>query len=320
MQNYIVRRLLLIIPTLLLVTIIIFITVRLIPGDVIDQMARANMATGSVDFDALREKISGELGLDVPIHVQYGRWIAGVLKGDLGNSLWSRRPVTEEISKRLPVSLQLGVMALSISLLISIPIGVYSAIRQDTIGDYIARSFAILCISIPGFWLGTIVMVFPSIWWNWSPAIIYVPLTENLLENLSIMIIPASILGMLMSGMTMRMTRTMMLEVLRQDYIRTAYAKGLWERAVIARHALKNALIPVVTLIGLWVPILIGGEVIIEQIFVLPGIGRLLLKAAMARDYTMLSGINIILAIFILLINLVVDLAYGYLDPRVKYD
>jgi peptide/nickel transport system permease protein len=320
MINYAVRRLLLVVPTLLLVTIIIFVAIRLIPGDVIDQMARANMATSHADFESFRQRITQELGLDVPIHVQYVRWISGVIRGDLGDSLWSRRPVIEEIAKRLPVSIQLGGMALLISLSISLPIGTYSAVRQDTLGDYIARSFAILCIAIPGFWLGTMVMVFPSIWWNWSPPIQYVSPTQDLLENLSIMIIPSAILGMLMSGMTMRMTRTMMLEVLRQDYIRTAYAKGLSERAVILGHAIKNALIPVITLIGLWVPILIGGEVIIEQIFVLPGIGRLLLSAATNRDYTMLSGVNLVLAGFILLTNILVDLTYCYLDPRVQYE
>jgi len=320
MINYVIRRLLLVIPTLLLVTIIIFVAIRLIPGDVIDQMARANMATSHADFESFRQRITQELGLDVPIHVQYVRWISGVIRGDLGDSLWSRRPVIEEIAKRLPVSIQLGGMALLISLSISLPIGTYSAVRQDTLGDYIARSFAILCIAIPGFWLGTMVMVFPSIWWNWSPPIQYVSATQDLLENLSIMIIPSAILGMLMSGMTMRMTRTMMLEVLRQDYIRTAYAKGFSERAVILRHAIKNALIPVITLIGLWVPILIGGEVIIEQIFVLPGIGRLLLSAATNRDYTMLSGVNLVLAGFILLTNILVDLTYCYLDPRVQYE
>jgi peptide/nickel transport system permease protein len=210
-------------------------------------------------------------------------------------------------------------MGLIIAQLIALPIGIYSALRQDTWGDYIARSFAILCIAVPGFWLATMVIVFPAIWWGYMSPIILIPFTEDPIGNLQMFIIPATVLGMAMAGATMRMTRTMMLEVLRQDYIRTAWSKGLRERAVILRHALKNALIPVVTVIGYQVPVMIGGAVIIEQIFCLPGIGQLLLDATLNRDYTIVSGVMLFLGGFIALINLMVDLTYGYLDPRVHY-
>ena len=195
----------------------------------------------------------------------------------------------------------------------------FSALRQDTWGDYIARSFAIFCIAIPGFWLGTMMIVFPSIWWGWSPPIILIPFVEDPLGNLKMFLLPAIVLGMAMSGMTMRLTRTMMLEVLRQDYIRTAWAKGLKEGVVVTRHALKNALIPVITLIGIQLPVMVGGSVIIEQIFSLPGMGRLVLDAILARDYTIVSGVMLVLAEVVVLTNLLVDVVYGYLDPRIHY-
>jgi peptide/nickel transport system permease protein len=200
-----------------------------------------------------------------------------------------------------------------------VPIGVYSAIRQDTLGDYLARSFSILMLAIPSFWLGTLVMVFPSIWWGWSPPIEHVPFTRDPLANLSQMFLPAVILGTSLSAVIMRFTRTMMLEVLRQDYVRTAWAKGLGERLVVMRHALRNALIPVVTLIGLQAPLLIGGAVIIEQIFVIPGMGLLLLEAVSQRDYPIVTGVFLVVGLCIMLVNLAVDLSYGVLDPKVRY-
>jgi len=267
-----------------------------------------------------REAIEHALGLDVPIHVQYGRWVGDiVMHGSLGESLWKQIPVTGLIMARLPITLELGLLALIVAQLVALPIGVYSAIRQDTWGDYIGRSFAIMCIAVPGFWIGTMIMVFPALWWRWSPAVMLIRFTEDPIGNLQMFIIPAIVLGMLMSGMTMRMTRTMMLEVLRQDYIRTAWSKGLTERVVVIRHALKNALIPVVTIIGFQLPVLIGGAVIMEQIFALPGIGRLMLDAIFQRDYPIVSGVMLFMALFVLLINLGVDLTYGFLDPRVHY-
>jgi peptide/nickel transport system permease protein len=270
-----------------------------------------------------------QLGLDVPIWKQYLRWLglwqqkdgtfAGVFEGDLGKSLWSERNIRDEIFKRIPISLELGIIAIITGLLIAFPIGIYSAIRQDTAGDYLGRSFAIFCIAVPGFWIGTMVFVFPSMWWHWTPQVVYYPITQNFWANLKQFIIPGILMGMVMSGTTMRMTRTMMLEVLRQDYIRTAWSKGLRESVVVVRHALKNALIPVVTIIGLQLPVLIGGSVIMEQIFVLPGMGRLLLDSLSSRDYPVVSGINLVLASVILVVNLLVDMTYAWLDPRIRY-
>jgi len=310
------------VPTLFLVTVLVFSVIRLIPGDVIDLMVaeRSDMAGMGTTMDA--DYIRHLMGLDVPVHVQYGRWVQGVFTEwppDLGESLWRDRTVLNELGDRLPVSLELGAMSIVIALLFALPIGTYSAIRQDTIGDYIGRTVAVLAISVPAFWVATLLFVYPSIYFNWTPPVEYVPIANNLGANLMQFIIPAVLLGMLISGTTMRMTRTMMLEVLRQDYIRTAWSKGLRERIVVIRHALRNAFIPVVSMIGLLLPILIGGTVVIEQIFCLPGIGRLLLTAIQMRDYPMLSGVNVLTAGFILICNLLVDLTYAWLDPRVQY-
>ncbi|MGR3296224.1 MAG: ABC transporter permease [Candidatus Bathyanammoxibius sp.] len=322
MQAYVIRRILLIIPTLLVVTVLVFLTIRLIPGSAIDQMlagrALQEAETGASHEDAvaaLRQK----MGLDESIFQQYGRWVWAALQGDLGKSVWTGIPVMEQIRHRLSVSFELGVMGMVVALLIAFPIGIYSAVRQDTVGDYIARSLAIAFIALPGFWVATMVIVYPSIWWGWTPPLEFIPFTENPLDNLGQFIIPAFLLGMLMSGTTMRMTRTMMLEVLRQDYIRTAWSKGLRERTVVVRHALKNALIPVVTIIGMNVPVIVGGAVIIEQIFALPGIGKLMLEAIEKRDYALVSGLNMFVAFVILVVNLVVDLSYALLDPRIRY-
>jgi peptide/nickel transport system permease protein len=321
MIGYIIRRIILVIPTLLLVTILVFITIRLIPGTAIDQMLAQYGAQigGAVQKELTVKAIEQKLGLDVPIHIQYGRWLGAAFQGDLGKSLWTDIAVTDEIFQKLPVSIELGLLGIIVALLIAFPVGIYSAMRQDTVGDYLARTLAIACIAIPGFWVGTMVMVYPSIWWNWTPGIEFVPFLEDPLANLGQFIIPACILGMLMSGTTMRMTRTMMLEVLRQDYIRTAWAKGLREKIVIMRHALKNAVIPVVTIVGMQVPIMVGGSVVLERIFVLPGVGNLLLDSISQRDYTVLSGVNLFVAASVLVMNLAVDLTYGYLDPRIKY-
>jgi len=314
-QAYIIRRVLLIIPTLVLVSIICFFSVRFIPGDTIALMLQEKQHATQVDRDELRHR----LGLDVPAYVQYGRWLLNLLHGDLGQSLWTGDSVAGQLARRMPISFELGLLALVVSQLIAFPVGVYSAMRQDTGGDYAARSFAIVCIALPSFWLGTLVIVFPSIWWHWTPPMEYVSFLKDPVANLQLFIIPAVVLGMVTSGTTMRMTRTMMLEVLRQDYIRTAWSKGLKERVVVTRHALRNALIPVVTIVGIQLPLLVGGTVVVEQIFSLPGVGRLMLGALSDRDYSVVSGINICVASIVLLINLVVDLTYSWLDPRVRY-
>ena len=336
-STYIIRRLLLIIPTLFILTIIVFVTVRFIPGDTIDamvaQMEGESSAVGGVD----RETLERIMGLDVPIYVQYGRWIGvlstpewqltgeshfrGLLQGTFGHSLYGGGTTVEEsIIGGLPVTIELGVMAIVISLVIALPVGVYSAIRQDTAADYVGRTIAVIGLAPPNFWLATMVLLYPALWWGWSPPVELIPFTEDPMGNLGMFIIPAVILGTALAASTMRMMRTMMLEVLRQDYIRTAWSKGLRERIVIIRHAIKNALIPVVTLIGLQLPILIGGSVILEKIFALPGIGRLFVVALDARDYPIVSAINLIFAIAVLGFNLIIDLIYSYLDPRIRYE
>ena len=318
MRAYIVRRLLLVIPTLFTLSILVFLSVRFIPGDVIDAMAGKYEYMGVV---VDREALERLLGLDVPVYVQYGRWIGDIfLHGTLGESLFGG-PVSieEKIIGRLPVTIELGVMAIVIGLVIALPVGIYSAIRQDTAADYLGRSIAILGMATPNFWLALMVVLYPALWWGWSPPMELIPLTEDPLGNLGVFLIPSLILGTGMAAATMRMTRTMMLEVLRQDYIRTAWSKGLKERVVIMRHAVKNALIPVVTLIGLQLPLLVGGAVIMENIFNLPGLGRLMLVALNDRDYTVVSGVNLVFATLVLGLNLMIDLIYPYLDPRVRY-
>ena len=238
---------------------------------------------GEIDREALERK----LGLDQPIPVQYARWLGDiVLHGSLGQSLLGRFSVNEKIAGRLPVTIQLGVTALVIGLLIALPVGIYSAIRQDTAADYVGRSVAVIGLATPNFWLAVMVMLYPAIWWGWSPPMRLIRFSADPLGNLGMFIIPGAILGTAMAAATMRMTRTMMLEVLRQDYVRTAWSKGLKERAVVVRHAVKNAIIPVITLVGLQLPILVGGSVIMENIFNLPGLGRLMLNALDDRDYT----------------------------------
>lgn len=316
MRNYIIKRFLLAIPVLFLVSFISFLFSRIIPGNIIDMMVSDQGTVTQMD----KLNIEQALGLNKPFLTQYGIWLRNIfLHGNLGNSLWDRMPVTDKILARLPVTLELAILSLIISLIIALPIGIYSALRQDTVGDYFARSFAILCVAVPSFWLATLLVVFPSIWWGWSPPLALIPFSQDPIGNLGMFILPSIVLGMGMAGMTMRMTRTMMLEVLRQDYIRTAWAKGLSERVVVIRHALKNALLPVITIIGMGVPTLIGGTVIVEDIFSLPGLGRLIIEATETRDYTLITGVILFFGAILVVINLVVDLTYGFLDPRISY-
>ena len=332
MRAYLIRRLLLIIPTLWILTIIVFLTVRFIPGDIVDLMVADLEGWYAIDID--REALERMLGLDVPVHVQYGRWIGvlptpdpfsmesrfnGLLQGTLGESLIGGWSIEERILGRLPVTFELGLLAIVIGLVIALPVGIYSAIRQDTATDYVGRTAAIVGMATPNFWLAIMVMLYPAIWWGWSPSVEYIPLVEDPLGNLGMFIIPSLILGTASAAGTMRLTRTMMLEVLRQDYIRTAWSKGLNERVVIMRHAIKNALIPIVTLIGMQLPMLVGGAVIMEEIFVLPGIGRLFLDALNDRDYPVIQGVNLFLSTVVLLTILLTDMIYPYLDPRVRY-
>ena len=331
MRTYIIRRLLLIIPTLFILTILVFLLVRFIPGDIIDIIEDQMEGLG---MEADREALERMLGFDVPAHVQYGRWIGvlptpdwvtgeshfkGLLQGTFGEPLLGGSPIEERILGRLPVTIQLGVMAIVIGQLIALPVGIYSAMRQDTAADYVGRSAAIIGMATPNFWLALMVMIFPAIWWGWAPPLVYIPFTEDPLGSFKGLFIPGLILGTASSAGTMRLTRTMMLEVLRQDYIRTAWSKGLNERVVVMRHAIKNAFIPVVTVIGMQLPILVGGSVIMENIFNLPGIGQLMLDALTDRDYPVVSGVNLVFATMVVGVNLMIDLIYPYLDPRVRY-
>ena len=316
MRAHVIRRLLLVIPTLFILSILVFLSVRFIPGDVIDVMQGRLGGLGRVDRAALERM----LGLDQPVYVQYGRWLGDILlHGSLGHSLMGDWSVEEKILGRLPVTIELGVMAIVIGLLIALPVGIYSAIRQDTAVDYAGRSIAILGLATPNFWLALMVMIYPAVWWGWSPPMRLITFSEDPLGNLGMFLIPSLILGTYLAAATMRMTRTMMLEVLRQDYIRTAWSKGLKERVVVVRHAVKNVLIPVVTMVGLQLPILVGGAVIIENIFNLPGLGRLMLVALNDRDFPVVAGINLVFGAAVMGVNLMIDLVYAVLDPRVRY-
>jgi peptide/nickel transport system permease protein len=315
MRAYLIRRLLALVPTFLFASLIVFCTIRMLPGDVVDLMLSQNDVGGRMN----REQLVAALGFDRPMWDQYLRWLAGIARGDLGRSLWQGTPVTQQLAQRLPVTFELGVIALITGLSIAIPIGVYSAMRQDTLGDHVARSFSILLLAVPNFWLGTMAVVLPSIWWGWSPSIELVRFGADPLRHLQQVLLPGLILGASLSALTMRMTRTMMLEVLRQDYIRTAWAKGLSEARVMQRHALRNALLPVVTLIGLQAPLVIGGAVVVETIFTIPGMGLLLFDSVSTRDYPVISGVFLVVGLSVMLTNLLVDLSYGLLDPKVRH-
>jgi len=318
MRAYVLRRLLLIIPTLFIVSIIVFTSIRLIPSSVVDIIVSDYYDSPT---KAALQQVRHELGLDKPMLEQYGIWMGQILvHGNLGKSMIDQTTVAEDLKARWPVTVELGILALIFAQIIAIPIGIYSAIRQDSIGDFFARSFAILTISIPNFFLATLVIVFPSIWWGYMPPIKLIQFTQDPAGNLQMFVIPAILLGISMAGLTMRMTRTMMLEVLRQDYIRTAWSKGLRERVVVLRHALKNALLPIITIIGSQIPLLVSGSVIIENIFQLPGMGQLFLNGISQRDYTLVSSVVLLYAVALVLVNLLTDLTYGMLDPRVHYN
>jgi peptide/nickel transport system permease protein len=302
------------VPTLIGVSVVVFVLVRLLPGDATTLLLQ-DAKSSAADEAVLRH----QLGLDQPLIVQYVDWAATLARGDLGRSLKSRNPVSDELGGRIPVTLELGLLALVIAIGIAIPIGVLSAARQDTWADYVSRSAAIGLLAIPGFWLATLVVTLPSVWWGWTPPLRYTRLFDDPTKNLSQVIIPAIILGLGLSGGLMRLIRTQMLEVLRQDFVRTAAAKGLSEHTIVLRHALKNAFIPAMTALGLQVSLLISGTVVLESIFVLPGMGRYLLESVQARDYPAVQGLNLLFATVIILSNLLVDLLYGWLDPRVRY-
>ena len=312
-RRYLARRLLIALPSLLLASMIVFTLPRLIPGDAVQLMlAETSYAK---DIDELRAK----LGLDRPIHVQYMEWMGRVMRGDLGESLWTKRPVLDELWARLPITAELALYATIIALAIALPIGVLSAARQDTLRDYLARSAAILGLSVPGFWLATLLIVMPAIWWGWRPVSGYSAFRDDPVGHMLQMLLPAAVLGIAAAAALMRLTRGMLLEVLRQDYVRTAWAKGLAERAILLKHSLRNAVIPVVTLLGTQLPQILGGTVVIETIFGLPGMSRVLFDAINQRDYPVIQGVNLLVVTTIVVVNLAVDTVYVVLDPRIRY-
>jgi peptide/nickel transport system permease protein len=313
LRRYLFKRLLVAIPSLLIASLIVFTLPRLLPGDAVQLMLEEKAY--AKDLDELRHK----LGLDRPIYVQYFAWLGQIARGDLGESLWTRRTVVEELAARLPVTLLLGGMAAAFAVIIGIPIGVLSAVRADTLRDYLARSAAILGLSVPGFWLATLVIILPALWWGWTPHLGFTEFSENPTAHVLQFILPSLILGIASGASIMRLTRAMLLEVLRQDYVRTAWAKGLRERAVVLKHSLKNAVIPVITVLGIQFAQIFSATVIIESIFQLPGMGRFLFDAILQRDYPVIQGINLLVVSIIVLLNLLVDLAYAVLDPRIRY-
>jgi peptide/nickel transport system permease protein len=315
MWSYVARRALQGLVVLFLVSFLVFSLVRLLPGDAILMQLDQAAAPTPENLQKARQ----ELGLDRPFLEQFRLWMSGVLRGDLGNSLTSRRPVLQELMKRVTLTSHLAIMSLIIALLIAIPIGVLSAVRQDTLADYLGRLFAILGLSLPDFWLATVTITFLAIWFRWMPPIGFAPIWVDPARNLSQLLLPALIIGARLAAVSMRMTRSSLLEVLRQDYIRTAWAKGLRQRVIIVKHAFKNAFIPVVTIVGQQFSVLLGGTVIVEFIFLQPGVGSLMLDAVVLRDYTLIQGAVLFFATVTVLMNLLVDLSYAWLDPRIRY-
>ena len=313
MSRYVLRRLVLLLPTLALVTLLVFSIIRLLPGDIVTLMMSEQ------GYASDKAKLEQMLGLDQPFYRQYFGYIGKAVHGDLGVSFWTKEPVLDEILRRLPVSLELALLAMFFGLLLAVPAGIFSAIRQDTWLDYLFRTGAIGGLSVPGFWMATVVIVSASIWWQWVPPMRYTPLARDPVRNLSQMLLPAIILGLALSASVMRMTRSMVLEVLREDYVRTAWAKGQSRGVVIWRHALKNAILPVVTVIGIEFAFLIGGLVVTETVFNLPGLARFLVQAILWRDYPIVQNLVMFIAVVVIVSNLLVDMLYGVLDPRVRY-
>lgn len=321
MRNYLIRRLLLIIPGIFILTLLVFTLTRLMPGDAVLVIAVQMSGGRSADITPeLRAKLMKRLGLDRPVHVQYVLWLADVARGDLGDSMFSHTPVADEIKKRFPVTLELVLFTLVLMTVWGLAIGTISAIYQDTWLDYLLRSVAILGVSVPFFWTAVLLLLFGSVWLNWSPPWGVIPFYERPWANIQQFLIPALILGISQGSAVARMTRGTVVEVMHQDYIRTALAKGLAETVIIARHGLKNGLIPVVSLIGIQFAFALGGTVILEQIWGLPGMGQLMLMAVRLRDYPVIQGVILFLGAVVMVVNLLVDLSYGWLNPRIRFE
>ncbi len=318
MGKYVIQRLIGMIPTWLLIMFMVVFMVRLIPGSIVDLLLEEQGGGGKYSDGIGRADIEKRLGLSDPVYIQYIKYVGGVVRGDFGNSLWDQQPVTKLIAERVPVTAQVALLAIVTSIMIAIPVGVVSAVYRDKPLDYLLRSVSILGISIPGFAIGTAIVIFPTLWWGVTVSFKYVGWAEDPIAHIKLIIPPAIVLGTQLSASVARLTRTMMLEVLQEDYIRTARAKGLHEPVVVLKHALKNALIPVVTVLAFQVNALLGGSVVAETIFAIPGLGRLLTGSITSRDYPIVQGIVVMTSMFVMLIALLVDLSYGYLDPRAR--
>ena len=315
MTGYIVQRMLLVVPTVFLVVTLTFFLMHIVPGDAVLAQIEEGTNLRPEQMELMRER----LGLNQPLYVQYGQWLWGLLHLDAGVSLFTGRPVSDQLLRAIPISIELIVFSQFLSITLAIPIGVISAIRQDTWLDYLLRTASIGMLAAPSFWIVTLVLIFGAYWFLWAPPFGYVPIWKDPVTNLQQFLIPSAIIGLSGSATKMRMTRSMVLEVLRQDYVRTARAKGLSERVIMVRHVLKNSLIPVITIWGASIAGLVNGSIIIENIFGLPGVGRSMIQAINNSDITQLQ-INVLFYGFaIMLINLIVDISYTWFDPRVRY-
>jgi peptide/nickel transport system permease protein len=317
MGRYALNRFLLMIPTLLGVVVLVFVLLRVIPGDVVE-MRFASGQNQFVDQQVLAAE-RAKLGLDKPIWRQFVDYLWGLVRLDLGRSMWTGSPITEEIKLRLALSLQLALMATLVATLLAIPLGIVAALRQDTWIDYTVRIFSIAGLAMPSFWLGILLILFLLVTFRWLPPMVYTPFWVDPWQNLAQLIWPAVAVGYRYSAVATRMTRSAMLEVLREDYIRTARAKGLWQNLILTRHAFKNALLPVLTVIALEFAFLLGGLVVTEQVFNLNGIGLLFVKAISLRDYTLTQALVLLVATTFIVVNFLVDLAFAWIDPRIRY-
>jgi peptide/nickel transport system permease protein len=317
MARYALNRFLLMIPTLLGVVVLVFVLLRVLPGDVVE-MRFASGQNQFVDQQLLAAE-RAKLGLDKPIWLQFVDYLWGLARLDLGRSMWTGSPITEEIQLRLALSLQLALMATAVATLLAIPLGIVAALRQDTWIDYVVRVFSIAGLAMPSFWLGILLILFLLVSFRWLPPMVYTPFWVDPWQNLAQLVWPAVAVGYRYSAVATRMTRSAMLEVLREDYIRTARAKGLWQNLILTRHALKNALLPVLTVIALEFAFLLGGLVVTEQVFNLNGIGLLFVKAISLRDYTLTQALVLLVAATFIVVNFLVDLAFAWIDPRIRY-
>jgi len=315
MHKYVMRRLLLAIPVLVCSSLIVFGLMRVMPGDALVALMGESGNVGERELEKLRR----DLGLDRPYHEQYLLWVWQMVSLNPGHSIFTNEPIPVALRKAIPVTVELAVLAMVLGLVIAIPVGVLSATRQDKPSDYVGRVVAVSGLSLPDFWLGTLVITFAAIWFRWIPPLGYTSLWDDPWRNLQQFLLPAAVLGYRLSASTMRMTRSTVLEVLREDYVRTAWAKGLGGRLVVYKHALKNALIPVVTIVGGQLGTLLAGTVVVETIFALPGMGRLTVEAILFRDYPVVQTNVMLVAAVLVTLNLVVDLTYAWLDPRIRY-